>query len=116
MRARLRRQQILYEPGRTIEILVAESALGMPVCGPHAMIAQIDCLMSAVGLPAVRLGILPMYVVYPNLLPNGYWGRPCRPRLSCTTGGDKSRELWEVFLTFLSFRTEAVRKVFYRFQ
>lgn len=73
VRARLRRQQILYEPGRTIEILVAESALGMPVCGPHAMIAQIDRLVSAVGLPSVRLGILPMYVVYPNLLPNGYW-------------------------------------------
>ncbi|MGH3861125.1 helix-turn-helix domain-containing protein [Actinokineospora sp.] len=73
VRARMLRQQILYEPGRTIEILLAESALGMPVCDAAAMRAQIDRLNSAVGLPAVRFGVLPMHVQYPHLLPNGYW-------------------------------------------
>ncbi|HVK24747.1 MAG TPA: helix-turn-helix transcriptional regulator [Actinokineospora sp.] len=73
VRVRLRRQQILYEPGRTIEIMVAESALGMPVCDARAMRAQIDRLSSAVDLPTVRFGVLPMHIQYPHLLPNGYW-------------------------------------------
>jgi transcriptional regulator with XRE-family HTH domain len=73
VRVRMRRQQILYEPGRRIEILMAEAALGMSVCPPTDMLIQIDRLTSVVGLPGVRFGILPLRAQSPNLLPHGYW-------------------------------------------
>lgn len=73
VRARLLRQRILYEPGRQIEILVAEAALATAVCSPAVMAAQLDRLVSAIGLPEVRFGVLPQYHRYPNLLPVGYW-------------------------------------------
>jgi transcriptional regulator with XRE-family HTH domain len=73
VRARVQRQQILYEPGRRIEILVAEAAFGMAVCSPTDMLIQIDRLRSVIGLPGVRFGILPLWAQLPNLLPHGYW-------------------------------------------
>jgi transcriptional regulator with XRE-family HTH domain len=73
VRARLRRSQILYEPGRTVEILVAESALSTAVCSPSVMVAQLDRLAAVVGLPGVRFGVLPAYRRLPYLLPSGFW-------------------------------------------
>ncbi|MGB3440746.1 MAG: helix-turn-helix transcriptional regulator [Actinophytocola sp.] len=73
VRARMRRSQILYEPGRRIEILVAESALSTAVCPPAVMAAQLDRLMSVIGLPAVRFGVLPAFRQLPHLLPAGFW-------------------------------------------
>ncbi|WP_158840976.1 helix-turn-helix domain-containing protein [Saccharothrix deserti] len=71
--ARMRRQRVLYEPDRRIELLVAEAALGMAVCPAAEMRAQVDRLQSVIGLPNVRLGVLPLHVQYPHLLPHGYW-------------------------------------------
>lgn len=73
VRARMQRQQLLYEPGRRIEILVAESALATAVCSPAVMAAQLDRLLSVIGLPDVRFGVLPQYVTLPHLLPVGFW-------------------------------------------
>ncbi|MFD1044210.1 helix-turn-helix domain-containing protein [Kibdelosporangium lantanae] len=67
VRTRMQRQHILYEPGRRTEILIAESALSTAVCPPSVMAAQLDRLVSVIGLPDVRIGILPQY------LPVGYW-------------------------------------------
>ena len=71
--ARLQRQQVLYEPGREVEILIAEVALTNPPCSPQVMVAQVDRLVSAVGLPTVRFGILPLYRPLPTLLPHSFW-------------------------------------------
>jgi transcriptional regulator with XRE-family HTH domain len=73
VRTRLQRSQVLYEPGRHIEILVAESALATAVCTPAVMVAQLDRLTSVIGLPDVRFGILPAYQQLPHLLPTGFW-------------------------------------------
>lgn len=73
VRARLQRSQVLYEPGRTVEILMAESALATAVCRPSVMVAQLDRLQTVVGLPGVRFGILPAYRQLPHLLPVGFW-------------------------------------------
>ncbi|MFI7679523.1 helix-turn-helix domain-containing protein [Actinophytocola sp. NPDC049390] len=73
VRARLQRSQILYEPRRTIEILIAESALSTAVCPPNVMVAQLDRLTTVVGLPGVRFGILPAYQQLPHLVPTGFW-------------------------------------------
>jgi hypothetical protein len=73
VKARMRRQQVLYAPDKQIEILVAEAALGMAVCTAGEMRAQIDRLGSVIGLPNVRFGVLPLHTQYPHLLPHGFW-------------------------------------------
>lgn len=73
IRARMERQRILYEPGRRIEILVAEAALRHPVCPPDVLVSQLDRLISAVGLPGVRFGVLPLNRRLPHVVWHGYW-------------------------------------------
>jgi transcriptional regulator with XRE-family HTH domain len=70
---RMRRQQVLYDSTKTIDILIAEAALLHPVCAPAEMVAQIDRLVSATSLPGVRVGLLPAYRPLPHLLPHGFW-------------------------------------------
>jgi hypothetical protein len=69
----MRRQQILYEPGRTIEILVTEAALLHPVAPPDVMTGQIHRMVATIGTPNVRFGILPAGVHLPYMLMHGYW-------------------------------------------
>ncbi|WP_027945945.1 helix-turn-helix domain-containing protein [Amycolatopsis taiwanensis] len=71
--ARMARQQILYQGSKTIEILVAEAALSHPIAPPDEMIVQIDRLISLVGMPHVRFGILPLFRALPHVVPHGYW-------------------------------------------
>jgi len=71
--ARLQRQQLLYERGREIEILIAEVALANPPCSSPVMAAQVDRLASVVGLPTIRFGVLPLYRRLPALLPHSFW-------------------------------------------
>lgn len=73
VRARMRRQQVLYEPDKTIEILTTESALLHPVAPPEVMAGQISRLMAVIGVPNVRFGILPTHVRLPYMLMHGYW-------------------------------------------
>ncbi len=56
--ARMERQRILYEAGRELEFLVAETAL-LWEPGPGVMRAQLDRLQSVSTLDAVDLRILP---------------------------------------------------------
>lgn len=72
VRARMARQQILYEPGRTIEILVAEAGLRHPICPPPEIAAQIDRLISVIGLPGVRFGVLPLGRRLPFAVMHGF--------------------------------------------
>jgi transcriptional regulator with XRE-family HTH domain len=58
MAARMRRQEILYEP-KTFEFIVAEAALRMLSCPRKVMLGQLDRLMS-MDLENVTLGIIPM--------------------------------------------------------
>ena len=71
--ARLRRQQVLYDSSKTIEILIAEAALLHSVVGADVLAGQIDRLVTVLGLSTVRLGILPAGRPLPHLLPHGYW-------------------------------------------
>ena len=59
--ARIRRQEILYEPGtpRQFEFVFTEAALYMPPCPRTAMLGQLDRLM-AMDLAHITLGIIPM--------------------------------------------------------
>jgi transcriptional regulator with XRE-family HTH domain len=60
VRARMVRQSVLYEPGKSIELLFSESALWHPVAAPEVMLGQVRRLQAAIGTPGLRLGILPV--------------------------------------------------------
>jgi hypothetical protein len=57
--ARIKRQEILYEPDRQFEFVFTEVALHMPPCPKAAMLGQLDRLM-AMDLANITLGIIPM--------------------------------------------------------
>jgi transcriptional regulator with XRE-family HTH domain len=57
---RTRAQQLLYDTGKAFEFLVAEPVLHWWPCPPDVMRAQLDRLQTAVDLPNVRFGVVPM--------------------------------------------------------
>ena len=72
VRVRMRRQEVLYDPTKQIEILVAEAALRHPICSPTAMIAQIDRLQGLLGIEHLRLGVIPLNVRLAAVPMHGY--------------------------------------------
>ncbi|WP_034268556.1 helix-turn-helix domain-containing protein [Haloechinothrix halophila] len=73
VRARMRRQQVLYEPGKSLEFIIAEAALTHPIAPPEVMTGQIHRLIATIGAPNLRLGVLPVGTQLPFPLVNGYW-------------------------------------------
>ncbi|MFE0460318.1 helix-turn-helix domain-containing protein [Kitasatospora sp. NPDC058965] len=72
--ARLARQEVLYSPGRKRwHILLTEAALLYGLAPVAVMRAQIDRLVSASTLPAVRLGIVPLKARLPVSPVHGFW-------------------------------------------
>lgn len=72
VRERIRRQDVLYDPHKSVEILVSEAALRYPICPPTVMRAQLDRLTTLAGMTHVRLGILPLDTVLPTITMHGY--------------------------------------------
>ncbi|MFC8709154.1 MULTISPECIES: helix-turn-helix domain-containing protein [unclassified Streptomyces] len=60
VRARMKRQEWLYRPGKRLNLLVWEGALRARLSPPDVMTAQLDRLTGAVGLDTLRLGIVPL--------------------------------------------------------
>ena len=56
---RMARQQVLYRGDHRFSILIAEQALRTTVGGDDVMAGQLDRLLAVIGLPRVRLGIVP---------------------------------------------------------
>lgn len=58
---RMARQQILYEPGKRVDIVIMEAALRSRLCAPETLAGQLDRLASAAtsGLETFELGIIP---------------------------------------------------------
>ena len=56
---RIRRQEVLYRPGQTIEVLVGEAALYNRPGEPSTMIGQLDRLIGLAGLETLKLGVIP---------------------------------------------------------
>lgn len=59
--ARLRRQEALYDVGRTFEFIICDAALQVVLCPPEDMAGQLDRLLMVSGLPNVTLGIIPLH-------------------------------------------------------
>lgn len=62
VRVRLRRQDVLYAPGKRFEFVVGESALRYLRVPAKAMAPQLDRLLAVAGAPNIRLGIVPFGV------------------------------------------------------
>jgi len=73
VRARIRRQEGLYEAGRKYRIMMWEAALYALACPPSVLAAQLDRLTSVMGLDTVELYVVPFAAslkIYPG---NGFW-------------------------------------------
>jgi transcriptional regulator with XRE-family HTH domain len=73
VRARVRRQEFLYDGGKSFHILMWEAALHVAVCPPQVLAAQLDRLAGVLGMDTVKLGIVPCGT--PLKLPpsGGFW-------------------------------------------
>jgi hypothetical protein len=58
VRERLRRQELLYEPGRRFQFLLTEAALRARLAPPPIHRAQLDRLLVLAGLETVELAVL----------------------------------------------------------
>jgi transcriptional regulator with XRE-family HTH domain len=70
---RMRRQQVLYDPNRQVEMLVTEAALRYPPCTKEAMAGQIDRLLGLASLSTVWFGIIPLDTPLTVLPLHGFW-------------------------------------------
>ncbi|MGH3865764.1 MAG: helix-turn-helix domain-containing protein [Pseudonocardiaceae bacterium] len=57
--ARVKRQDILYQPARTIEIMLGEAALWTIPSTVGILLGQLDRLLSFAELPSLTLGLVP---------------------------------------------------------
>ncbi len=57
--ARLDRQDVLYQPGTHLEVVIAEHVLRQRFGGPKVMIEQLHRVASLAQLPSVDLAVLP---------------------------------------------------------
>ncbi|MGH3905784.1 MAG: helix-turn-helix domain-containing protein, partial [Pseudonocardiaceae bacterium] len=58
---RVNRQNILYQPGRIIEIIVGEAALWTSPSTVGTLLGQLDRLISFAELPSVTFGVVPRH-------------------------------------------------------
>ncbi|MGW2543861.1 helix-turn-helix domain-containing protein [Kitasatospora sp. NPDC001574] len=73
VRARVRRQETLYRPGKQYRIVMWEAALRARLCPPAVMAAQLDRLSGVIGLDTVTLGIVPFEAQLTLPPANGFW-------------------------------------------
>ncbi|MEU9345547.1 helix-turn-helix transcriptional regulator [Streptomyces sp. NPDC048278] len=73
VRARLKRQELLYDDHRRFEILIGETALRSLICPPSILAAQLDRLFGLVGLDTVHLGIIPFTASLKIPPTGGFW-------------------------------------------
>jgi transcriptional regulator with XRE-family HTH domain len=67
--ARMERQQILYQPGKQIQLVILEAALRTRLVSVAAQRGQLDRMLALEGLPSLDLGIIPsseFVPVYPT--------------------------------------------------
>ncbi|MFD7020036.1 helix-turn-helix domain-containing protein [Streptomyces sp. NPDC059928] len=90
VRARMRRQEWLYEPGRRLHAIMWEPALHALICPPSVLAAQLDRLAGLIGMDTVELGIVPLSSSLKIPTANGFW--ILDDRLTITE--DWHAELW----------------------
>jgi len=62
---RVKRQDILYQPGRALQVVVGEAALWNTPGTVDVQVAQLDRLISFIALPSLEFGVVPHGVPMP---------------------------------------------------
>ncbi|MEV5506002.1 helix-turn-helix domain-containing protein [Streptomyces orinoci] len=74
VRARVKRQEALYQPGKRYSIVMGEATLYARVCPPDVLAGQLDRLSGvAAGLDTLSLGIVPFSARLSIPPANGFW-------------------------------------------
>jgi transcriptional regulator with XRE-family HTH domain len=73
VRARLRRQEVLYRPDKRLHFVVTEAALRLHLCADDAMLAQLERLVALTALRNVKLGIIGFDTRYAVAPWHGFW-------------------------------------------
>jgi transcriptional regulator with XRE-family HTH domain len=73
VRERMRRQEALYEAGRSFRFILWEGALRALVCPRDVLAGQLDRLAGVIGVDTVTLGVIPFSAVLPLSLRHGFW-------------------------------------------
>ncbi|MFI7382913.1 helix-turn-helix domain-containing protein [Streptomyces sp. NPDC049813] len=70
---RMRRQEALYEPGKSFRFLLCEAALYHRSCANDVMAAQLDRLYGVVGMPQVELAVIPFGAELRRTPAHSFW-------------------------------------------
>ncbi|GAA0989951.1 helix-turn-helix transcriptional regulator [Acrocarpospora macrocephala] len=73
VRARMLRQEALYDSRKRFHLVVSEAALRYRLCSPEVMLGQLDRLVTASTLPNVRLGVIGFDTAYVTAPKHGFW-------------------------------------------
>ncbi|MFE0727055.1 helix-turn-helix domain-containing protein [Streptomyces antibioticus] len=73
VQARMRRQEVLYEPGKLFRVLIWEAALHAVVGTREVMAGQLDRLVGLIGMSTVELGIVPLGAPMQLTPKHGFW-------------------------------------------
>ena len=68
---RLQRQNALYDPAKTVQVVMLESALHVRLCSDATFAGQLDRLLALLGLPSCELTIIPFEARVP-VFPMGF--------------------------------------------
>ncbi|WP_405844616.1 helix-turn-helix domain-containing protein [Streptomyces sp. NBC_01518] len=73
VRARMKRQELLYSGGRKYHVILWEPVLRSLVCPPSVLVAQLDRLAGVIGMDTVELGIVPLTASLKSPPGLGFW-------------------------------------------
>lgn len=73
VRARMKRQSLLYGGERRYHIILWEAVLRALVCSPSVLAAQLDRLTGVIGMDTVELGIVPLDASLKLPPGSGFW-------------------------------------------
>ncbi len=71
--ARMRRQELLYQPGRQFHFVITEAVLRYHLYPAEVLAGQLDRLLALISMPNLRLGIVPFQTDYPVTPLHGFW-------------------------------------------
>lgn len=69
---RMQRQQVLYQHGKQVQVVMLEGALRTRVVPAPTLAAQLDRLMAVAGLSSLELGIIPFEAAVPVFPLSGF--------------------------------------------
>jgi Domain of unknown function (DUF5753)/Helix-turn-helix domain len=70
---RIKRQGLLYEPGRRVQMVLGQAALTVHFGSVETLLGQLDRLVALSDLPSVDLRVLPTAVASPVMPLSGFW-------------------------------------------